>query len=159
MWDQDTSNLKFGGKTDNAQISVKLLYKLTEMFPKDIFYGSPSLCLYGEGIGAGIQKGGGNYIKDGVSFILFDIKVDTWWLKREVVEEVAKDLEIQIVSIVGEGTIEEAIEYTRNGFKSQWGDFTAEGIVLRPKVQLFAGDGSRIITKIKHKDFFIKGGK
>ena len=39
------------------------------------------------------------------------------------------------------------------GFKSQWGDFMAEGIVARPAQELRTRDGHRIITKIKHKDF------
>ena len=33
-------------------------------------------------IGMKIQKGGGRYIKDEVSFILFDVKIDKWWLRR-----------------------------------------------------------------------------
>ena len=34
-----------------------------------------------------------------------------------------------------------------------WGDFTAEGLVARPKTELFGRDGKRVITKIKYKDF------
>lgn len=41
----------------------------------------------------------------------------------------------------------------RKGFKSAWGDFTAEGLVGRPLVELKGRDGSRIITKLKYKDF------
>jgi len=38
--------------------------------------------------------------------------------------------------------------------KSTWGDFIAEGLVLRPEVDLFAESGKkRIITKVKYKDF------
>ena len=42
---------------------------------------------------------------------------------------------------------------TKKGFKSQWGDFKAEGIVARPNTELVGRDGKRIITKIKQKDF------
>jgi hypothetical protein len=45
------------------------------------------------------------------------------------------------------------IDQTRTGFKSQWGDFIAEGIVARPVVELKSRNGDRIITKIKYKDF------
>jgi len=47
----------------------------------------------------------------------------------------------------------EAIEMVRNGFNSQWGNFMAEGIVARPKVELKTRKGERLITKIKHRDF------
>lgn len=43
---------------------------------------------------------------------------------------------------------------TRKGIKSQWGDFIAEGIVARPATELLTRNGERIITKIKHKDFY-----
>lgn len=45
------------------------------------------------------------------------------------------------------------IHEAEKGFKSQWGDFIAEGIVARPMTELKNRNGSRIITKIKHKDF------
>ena len=147
--------LKFGGKTDNASIPVFLYDKLTTIFQveklKEKF--EDNVCLYGEGYGAKIQKGGGNYISNGVDFVLFDVKVGEYWLNRNSVEEIAEFLNIKVVPIIGEGTLQDAIEMTRKGFKSQWGDFIAEGIVARPKTELFARNGKRIITKIKYKDF------
>jgi len=41
----------------------------------------------------------------------------------------------------------------KKGVKSQWGDFLAEGLVLKPKIELKDRAGKRIVTKIKHKDF------
>ena len=99
-----------------------------------------------------IQKGGGNYRQD-QSFVLFDIKIGEWWLKRKDVENIASQICIGIVPIIGTGTLFEMVEKTRNGFNSQWGNFLAEGIVARPSTELFARNGRRIITKIKHKDF------
>ncbi len=156
------SAVTFGGKSDNAQMPVFLLYKLQELFEgtvkKQLFishFGVEPIevCLYGEGYGAKIQKGGGNYISDGVSFVLFDVKIGDWWLQREDVEEIARHFRIDVVPIIGEGTLNDAIELTRKGITSQWGNFTAEGIVARPKTELKARNGERIITKIKHKDF------
>lgn len=159
MW--DGKSVVFGGKTDDAQMPVFLLYKLQELFEgtakkqlfKEKFGEEGGVCLYGEGYGAKIQKGGGNYISDGVSFVLFDVKIGDWWLKREDIEDIANYFGIKIVPIIGEGTLSEAVEKTRQGFNSQWGDFIAEGIVLRPKTELKNRKGERIITKIKHKDF------
>lgn len=158
MWNGE--NVTFGGKTDDAQMPIFLLYKLQELFEGTIKkqkfiekFGTDKVCLYGEGYGAKIQKSGGNYIKDGVSFVLFDVKIGDWWLQREDIEDIAKYFEIEIVPIIGEGTLEEAIAFTRQGQKSKWGDFLSEGIVARPKTELKTRRGDRIITKIKHRDF------
>jgi len=153
MWDADAMSLKFGGKTDNAQTPPFLLDRLAQLFPVEKFVGRDSMCLYGEGYGRKIQKGGGLYNPNGVDFVLFDVKIGEWWLKRHVVEELAAELEIRVVPIISTGTIAEAVEVVRLGFVSEWGDFTAEGLVLRPTVELKARNGERIITKIKHKDF------
>ena len=45
-----------------------------------------------------------------VNFILFDIKIGNTWLKREDLEDIACQLGIIIVPIVGKGTIKEAIK-------------------------------------------------
>ena len=159
MW--NGKEVVFGGKTDNAQMPVFLLYKLQELFEGTIkrklfidkFGEEGDVCLYGEGYGAKIQKGGGNYIKDGVSFVLFDVKIGEMWLKREDVKDIADYFGLKVVPIIGEGTIDEMLEMTKKGFNSQWGDFIAEGIVARPEVELKNRRGDRIITKIKHLDF------
>ena len=148
--------LSFGGKTDNAPIPTFLYDKLNELFTPekmDRQFGDADVCLYGEGFGAKIQKGGGNYIQKGVSFILFDVLIDRWWLRRHDVEIISRDLDIAIVSVVGVGKLDKAIEIARNGFNSSFGKFTAEGLVMRPLVELQTRSGQRIITKIKHKDF------
>lgn len=145
-----------GGKTANAQIPVFLANKLAELFDAgrlvEQFEGA-DFCLYGEGYGAKIQKGGGNYNPNGVDFVLFDVNVDGWWLKREDVAIVATQLKIDQVPNIGEGTLTDMVALVRTGFKSRWGDFAAEGIVARPKTELFARSGARIIAKIKTKDF------
>jgi hypothetical protein len=320
MWNGES--VVFGGKTDDAQMPVFLLYKLQELFEgtqkRLLFkekFGAEPVCLYGEGYGAKIQKGGGNYNPSGVDFVLFDVlisdvaydninicpihkhlvnatqkdlillrdfvnpaiisflkrkilngqktlkdewqntdkvkkensklanqqenailnqnselelknttdyqeskmdfvqsveknkngmeemensfplslttaikraeledcfvalatlqfikqnemmsgsqkqfcicerKKTEWYLQREDVEDIAKHFGIKVVPIIGEGTLAEAIEKVRNGFNSQWGEFLAEGIVARPKTELKARNGERIITKIKHRDF------
>jgi len=157
MWDGE--RVLFGGKTDNAQVPTFLLTKLQELFPVSKFaelYPETPMCIYGEGYGARIQKRGGKYIPDGVDFILFDVVIDGWWLKRENVEDIAQKLGIKVVPIIGEGTIEEAISRVKSGIKSTFGDFEAEGLVLKPKVELFTRAGHRVITKLKHKDFVVE---
>lgn len=111
------------------------------------------VCLYGEGYGARIQKGGGNYIRDGVDFILFDVRIGNFWLTPEQVGDLATALDLKSVPMIGLGTLQDAIDMCRQGLKSQWGDFEAEGIIARPAVDLLTRHGQRIITKIKCKDF------
>ena len=154
MWDKD--ELRFGGKTDNASIHIFLLEKLQKIFTKEKMqkvFPDGKVCLYGEGFGVKIQSGG-KYIQDGVDFILFDVWIDGWWLKRDAVKDISKKLGIKIVKIIGMTTLGGAIELSKKGFNSEFGDFIAEGIVLRPEVQLFSRNGDRVITKIKHKDRF-----
>lgn len=153
-WDMQT--VVFGGKTDNAQIPIFLLKKLQELFTTEAFqllYPALSMTLYGEGYGAKIQKGGGNYIPDGVNFILFDVKIGDWWLERENIEDIASKLNIKVVPIIGKGTLIDAIEKTKEGHYSTFGQFIAEGIVVRPPMTLITRKGERLIGKIKTKDF------
>lgn len=149
--------IKLAGRTDNAQIPSFLYDRLNEIFPPNkidtCIDKTDSLVLYGEGYGAKIQKGGGNYIPDGCDFILFDVLVDGWWLKREDVVDVAVKLGIKYVPITAMGTLSGAVELAEHGFDSQIGNCIAEGLVIKPIVELQTRAGNRIITKIKHKDF------
>lgn len=153
---ETTGLVSYGGKTDAAQIPATLIERLRNMFDskgvvmKEAF--PHGVCLYGEGYGAKIQKGGGNY-GPSQDFVLFDVKIGHWWLERESVEEVALKLGLRIVPIIGKGTIDDMISMAKQGFKSTWGDFEAEGIVARPSVEMFTRNLQRIITKIKMRDF------
>ncbi|RLD52171.1 MAG: hypothetical protein DRJ05_17685 [Bacteroidetes bacterium] len=149
--------ISFGGKTDKAQMPASLVNKLNEIFLPQLetfteLFKDAEVCMYGEGYGPKIQKGGGNYRSD-QSFVLFDIRIGEWWLKREDIEEIAKKFGLDVVPIIGEGTLKSMVEKAKKGFNSTWGDFAAEGIVARPKTELIARNGKRIITKIKFKDF------
>lgn len=148
--------VSFGGKTDDAQIPAQLVVRLNNLFlplvdkAHEIFDGD--VCLYGEGYGAKIQKGGGNYRQD-QDFVMFDVRVGDWWLQREDVEDIADKLGIDVVPVIGAGTLHDAVSWAKQGIESQWGSFAAEGIVARPKVELKTRNGRRIITKIKTRDF------
>ena len=148
-------NISFGGKTDRAQIPSELVNNIQGKFlsKKDIFesFGSIEVCLYGEGYGPKIQ-GGGKY-RNNQQFVLFDVKIGKWWLQRTDVEDIGKQFEIDVVPIIGYGSLEDMIYLTKKGFNSAWGNFTAEGIVARPSIELKTRSGRRIITKLKHKDF------
>lgn len=147
---------RFDGRTDDAALPAKLVRRLQDLFPAELLarvIATEDFTLYGEGYGAGIQKGAGKYGLN-TDFVLFDVRIETWWLSRENVADVAKKLGIRSVPVIGEGTLDDAESIVKAGLKSQWGDFYAEGIVARPKVELFSRAGDRIVTKIKHRDFY-----
>lgn len=152
----DGERITFGGKTDRAQIPANLVTRLQERFLTQVKVFekgfSDGVCLYGEGYGPGIQKGGGNYRED-QDFVLFDVKIDDWWLQRHDVEDIAQRFGLDVVPVVGGGTLFDMVELVCDGFNSQWGDFQVEGIVARPVVELQTRGGKRIITKLKCKDF------
>ena len=73
LW--DGHDIRFGGKTDDAQIPTFLLNVLQTKFTaermKEVFTDATEVCLYGEGYGVKIQKGS-HYLPDRTDFILFD---------------------------------------------------------------------------------------
>jgi hypothetical protein len=154
--DAETGQIGFGGRTDDAQMPTRLGTALVDLFrplEATLVEQFPSgAVLYGEGYGATIQKGGGNYRPD-QGFVLFDIRVGDWWLERPTVEEIATQFKLDIAPIIGRGTLGQMVERAAAGIRSQWGPFDAEGIVARPATELRGRDGKRIITKIKHRDF------
>lgn len=148
--------LIIAGRTDRAQIPRPLRDKLWEMFTVEMFssqYPNTPMILYGEGYGARIQKGGGNYISDGVDFILFDVMVGDVWLERENIVDIAGCMGIDMVPIIGFGSLYAAVETARKGPVSRIGSQRMEGLVMRPAWGLADRRGQRIITKIKYKDF------
>lgn len=159
----ERARVSFGGKTDNAQIPTKLLDHLAATFTvdkmRDAFPNAGGVCLYGEGYGAGIQKGG--IYRPDQSFVLFDVWAGGWdagvWLRRGDVQDVGEKLGIDTVPIIGTGTLPEMVERVREGFTSIFSfngrPALAEGIVARPAVDLFDRMGRRIITKLKYTDF------
>lgn len=173
-----TFEVAYKGKTDNAQIPSHLLKHLEETYPaakvlealglpenideewllskgykhlEDI----PMYTIYGEGYGVKIQKGG-NYIKDGVGFIVFDVKVGDMYLLKDSMEDIAGKLGAPVVPYMGQFTIDEAIEFVKTGFKSTIAenkDYDAEGLVLKCPDGLRTRRGERIIFKVKTCDF------
>ncbi len=144
------------GRSDNAQIPPILFERLMELMktmPLADVFDTGGVTLYGEGYGAKIQKGGGNYHADHCDFVLFDVKVGDNWLQRADVNGIAEALGLDVVPIIGRGTLGQAMKDVAAGFNSTWGDFPAEGVVARPTVELQTRRGARIITKIKTKDF------
>ncbi len=157
MW--NGKDVVLGGKTDAASLPADLVRVLQEKFmtigARQKFaekFADKHVCFYGEGYGAKIQKGGGNYRPD-QGFVLFDVKIGDTWLNIGAVAGIAESFEMEIVPTVKEGTLAELIEFVESRPKSTYGDFESEGIVARPEMVLLDNNRQRLITKIKVKDF------
>lgn len=156
----DGHNVQIGGRTDNAQIPADLVTYLTKQFltpqAEEMFeqkFGESEVTLFGEGYGKKIQKVGSLY-RDDVSFIMFDVTVGQTWLRRDSVEDIARAFGVDVVPIVGTGTISEAVEYVKQEPKSLLSDKAQmEGVVARPEVEILDRMGRRVIVKIKVEDF------
>ena len=156
----DGHKVEFHGRTERAQIPAHLVNKLNELFGGDVneemfeqTFGDTPMILYGEGYGYKIQNGGA--YRDDVSFILFDVYQPTndIWLKREAVENIAHKFNIEIVPIVLEGTIDDAVQYIKTCPSSTIGIAKMEGVVGRPAIELRDRLGKRVIVKVKVHDF------
>lgn len=170
----EDDEIRFGGKTDNAQMPVPLLDALRPMFNLEDFrtiwpIGDgeiPQIVLYGEGYGPKIQKGGGNY-RDTPGFRLFDVAVrgldghtqmpKWWWLEWEAVEDVADKLGIPTVPVLNyAASTAQAIELVEHEsmVAAIEGDTTIlhEGVVARTAPQLYTRRGKRLMWKLKERD-------
>ena len=172
-------DVSYKGKTDAATIPALLLKFLETTYPEEKVLASLGIeklitpehfsehrwmsaddapdiyTIYGEGYGKGIQKGG-NYIRDGVGFIVFDVKVNDIYLLDANMKAIAEKLGAPVVPYMGQMTIDEAIEFVKKGFKSTIAenkDYDAEGLVLKSPHGIRTRMGQRIIFKIKTCDF------
>ena len=157
----DGHKVSYQGRTERAQIPAHLMNKLIEMFGgetnEELFeqkFGETQVVLFGEGYGAKIQKGGGNYRSD-VYFILFCVYLpeQNLWLKRDALEDIAKTFGIDIVPIVLTGTLQEAVNFVKQKPKSTIGVADMEGLVCKPTVDMLDRMGRRVIVKVKVRDF------
>jgi hypothetical protein len=164
----DGHKVTFGGRTDKAQIPADLVNFLNEKFGtpeaeelfEQKFGDTTAITLVGEGYGRKIQKVGSLYLKDSVSFIMFDAMVDCTggghpcWLRRDSVEDIATAFGVDVVPIVGVGTLEQAVNFIKTKPVSALSpDAPMEGVVARPAYELLDRMGRRLIVKIKAHDF------
>lgn len=149
------------GRTSAAQIPTNLfsfLQRLAtwENFDKALSFKEPNfeVILFGEGYGPKIQSCGGNYRKD-VGFILFDVIINGWWLKREDVQDIAIKLDIPMVPDLGVMTAEEIVEFVKSKPLSKCSHTTQmmEGIVARSDPLMLFRNGKPIMWKLKCKEF------
>lgn len=156
-----------GGRTDKAQFETgfyETLLGIVDSVQPEVEkimeeHDLSTYTLFGEGYGARIQKGGGNYRQD-QGFILFDVLVnDKSWLNPYAVQSTAGRLGIRAVPVIDTafGT-EDIVTLVSQGYASDAAEvfnstFLAEGVVAVPRVPFYTARGDRVIWKLKTKDF------
>ncbi len=161
----EDGTVSYGGKADTAQIPAKFVAYVVATLPAEKVLaafperdGEP-VVIYGEGYGAGIQKGG-IYRKD-MALRIFDVLVGPWWLEPANVADVAEKLGILTVPQLGTiDTLPASIGDLRDILAGGWtkvaeggsGDY-AEGIVARTVPLLLTRKGERLMWKLKVRDF------
>ena len=160
--------ISFAGRTDNAQMPVKLLEYLQTTFTVEKLQAvfdkaeGNEILLFGEGYGEKIQKGG--IYRKGMSFRLFDVLVGFWWLEPMAIADIASKLNIQTVPLLGEI---DSLPQTADDLKALIGHDgnsavamqeggqggRAEGIVARTSPLLLTRRGDRMMWKLKFSDF------
>jgi hypothetical protein len=177
LMDGDGCSLQLMGRTDNTRIPQNLskhywrllVDKLSIQNIKKVFpclSSFHSITLYGEAYGEKIQKAGKQYCPNGgVGIVIFDIKIATatpdgdvreeYWLERHNVEDIVRKLDLDVVPIIFQGSLWDAIAFiSKDDITTKVTRFPVniEGLVLQPSVPLQDRRGNRIITKIKVKD-------
>jgi ATP-dependent RNA circularization protein (DNA/RNA ligase family) len=159
----DGNHIQYTGHTDKTVWDPEVEEWIKSKFQTPEFeqiceqlFGEHEIKLCGELIGPKIQS---NFYKlEDYKFILFDIHNNTtnaWW-SREKVEQIAKELNLDIVPVIGEttDTLRGWVNYLHNyKFISKFNnDVEIEGFVVRPSMEILKANGERVIYKIKIND-------
>ena len=151
---------EFRGRSDKATLPSGFVDRMNDVLDYEsiskgclaIPYKPEVVCIYGEGFGAGIQKGG-SYSKQ-KQFAAFDIKVDGSWLPSRVVDQLVNEWQLWTVPTMFYGTLDVGVLAVHRGMLSVLRDGYAEGLVARPLELLHDWRNRRIQCKIKHCDLY-----
>lgn len=160
-------NVRFGGRTKDAQIPCDLLDYLQSWFTPSLLHArfadkagfGTEIILYGEGIGPKIQSGGYYLTKPG--FCLFDVRVGNWWLEKNVVRhKIAEELGVYSPPcLLTDATEEQIVDFVKEKHFSRFAmndpkhEHVMEGVICRPKKQMLFRNGDPIMYKLKCKEF------
>lgn len=157
----DGYKITFQGRTEKTAFTKEQLeYLVTNFATPEVEevleqqFGDSSAIFYGELVGKGIGACGAKYYADGYRFVVFDILANDVWYNRGAVDHFAKAIGAEIAPVLITGTLPELVEHVRQKPADSMAHdlLEAEGLVARPKIELFNNKGERIITKIKVRD-------
>lgn len=166
IYPNEQGGITVRGKTDRATLHPHLIEAVHRSFNLDVLREKCAsatvdepIIFYGEGYGAGIQKVGVAYRAD-KAFVLFDVRVGFWWLRRGDVNGLAGALGCEVVPWVKRGPLSALIDFVSTKPSSSVAlangraGVPMEGVVCRPYgCELLSRNGERLIAKIKAVDF------
>jgi hypothetical protein len=139
---------------------IPLVNHLQQTFHRDkmlqVFPNAHKVILFGEGYGPKIQACGSRYRSD-VSFILFDVWIDGWWLEKSSVIDIADQLDIEHTINQQIMTTQEVVEYVKSkplSYVAEDRTLVMEGVMARSyPLMLFRQHKTPIMFKLKVRDF------
>lgn len=158
--------VRFGGRTKEAQIPCHLLDFLMKKFTPSLFQArfpdlgiNSEVILFGEGFGAKIQSGG--YYSLNPGFALFDVKVGHSWLEKDRIRyKLADELGVFVPPLLLTGvTLDEIVSFVKEKHFSRFAmndpmhEHIMEGVMCRPLYPLLLRNGNPLMFKLKCKDF------
>jgi len=150
---------RFDGRNDDSEISSKLIEYLNDKFTIEklsmVSPESNEFVLVGEAYGPKMNTGSGAYRED-ISFILFDVWIDGWWLTRSNIEDIAKKLDIDVVPLIGIMSVDEIISFVKSKPQSliTKNQLVMEGVVAKSSPMMMFRNGCEpIMFKLKVKDY------
>lgn len=149
-----------GGAQHSTFVALFDEAKLLELFNTHLLAraGGEDLIVYGEAYGGSMQKMSDTYGKQ-LKFVAFDVKVGDCWLNVEAAESAIKALELEFVWYTKSSTAIEELNQWRDqdsqqAIRNGCGEGKmAEGVIIRPLIELTKNNGDRIIVKHKRDDF------
>ena len=151
-------NITIQGRGKDSQLPPKLITYFHEnqrLQANQIDY---NLQLFGEGFGAGIQKGG--VYRPDMAFILFDVLIDGKWGTRADVKVTAELFDFDTPHDYGMMTTEQIVDFVKSKPLGRYRDtlpnhkpYPSEGIIARSEPLLFNMHNERCMFKLKVKDF------
>ena len=151
----DGEQVLWNGKTNNFVCTTEFSGYMNRTFAEEFFeekFGrEKTVLLYGERMGPKIQGNELGLDKDEV--VLFDVNIGGVWLASEGVRNIAHYFGMRtpfdyMDGVTAQATLVDLISMCVDGAFKEW-----EGIVAKPLVELRTRTGSRIIVKIKNKDY------
>lgn len=155
-WDGEKVNV--AGKSDDTQMPVRHLQYLQTQFTSDKFTDMDQCYLFGELVGESCHTN--LYNLKLTEFILFDTyRIQTnAWQSQEYVKKIGDRFSVRTPELLGIATLKTVVGkfYHKTAIHDSvmFPGCNAEGVILRPVVDLFLSNGDRVITKLKFKDKF-----
>lgn len=134
------------------------LWDIEDLKKKFLETGLEEVTIYGEGFGGKMQGMSATYGKE-LRFVAFDVKIGHCWLDVPKAEEFCESIGIEFVAYEKVSTNLEDLDKERDKFSRQAKrngieeDKIAEGVVLRPLIELKKNNGARLMAKHKRDEF------